>query len=220
VAWIDDTFVRANQTGWGTATAGDDANKAWDGGTTNWSISANTGITPIDFGVFRQAVGDARSGDVTVFGDWTTVAVGDSNHHVGLMARVGATGSAPRYEMLYRREAATNQIRVAKYSTGGGDLVANAQLVGDFSNLRMRLQVTDQGANVLLRVRWWQGTEPSTWNLEYLDTGLLQGAPITSGNYGVIDANQGAGFNALSRFTADTVVPASPVFFPHRLPMV
>lgn len=167
-----DTFSRANQTNWGTASSGD----TWghiDGAGTESIVSNKGQITGAnDTNVTTLGAKTATNVDVVV-----QLSVSATNARAGVVARVQ---DANTY-YIARLNGSTNQVQLCKFVGGTLTILQSASFTVSASTfywLRFRATSTS------LSARAWTTTEPGSWTVSTTDSSIS--AAGTVGLYSLV----------------------------------
>jgi|ERR1041385_648890 hypothetical protein len=175
-----DNFTRANQSGFGTST-GPNSGQAWTLNTgSGWTITSNSGRA------------NSSSDDVYLLGSGTQGDVEGYCQSVQINTSAGDWfGPALRYTAstwtgyLAITYADQSKIGVTHYSNGTRIDLATASFTYTANHVyAVRFRATGN-TNPRLQVRIWDtnGSEPSTWNIDFTDSGANK---ITAaGQYGL-----------------------------------
>jgi len=183
-----DNFTRANQTGWGTST-GPNSGQAWSeiiG--TGWTLTSDAGIVNSSSNCIFY-LGTGTQGDTegycqsviidTTNGDWIgPVLRGDSTANNFYYVQTGSnTGTILLFNHI---SGADTQLSSVSFTFTANHIYA------------VRFRVTGS-TNPRLQVRVWDtnGSEPSTWNIDYTDSASTH---ITgAGRYGLFGSDGTSG---------------------------
>lgn len=185
-----DTFIRANQSGWGTSSGG----QVWTAprGAGSYSISSNEGINSTNGGTFSVA----RIGSGTATGTEVLVRLkpADTTSNIGTIARFADANNFYYGVLVGHPRIGKN---VAGTFTALGTDLSFSYTATNFYWLRFNLV----GSTLKLRV-WQDGiSEPSTWNVTVTD------ASLSSGGYGLgSDAAGSTSFDSLTVTDASAAV--------------
>lgn len=154
----NDTFQRANQSGWGTASDG----QVWSvTGPGTLAITGNEGTVISNFSDTHVQLGTKVSNDIEIL---CRMAISDSNDICGLQGRFTTSGGISCYKFLYY----TGGVHINKSITGSSSNLANASFTmstGVFYWFRFRIT-----GSLLLGKIWQDGTaEPSAFTVTSTD---------------------------------------------------
>lgn len=184
---VQDTFTRANQSGWGTASDTLDSWTQGTGGSTPSIVSNKgqlTGATNANVMIANNAAGNRLFYDVEITCDLTHTSLNDSN---GVVARY--QNSNNYYHATYSNGALT----ITRVQAGGGTQLASfafTEVAATAYTIRFKVQGFGTWTNNLFAKVWQTGTsEPVGWQLQLADSGLtapgqvgLRGKGATTGN--------------------------------------
>jgi hypothetical protein len=189
--FAQDTFIRANQSGWGTASDGE----SWTQGSNGiYSIASNEGVIASTSGNDSNAqLGSQTATDQIVS---CRIAINNSGDICGVEGRYTGPGSAPScYKLLYY----SNDIHINKALSG-----ANSNLVnfGGFTmtpGLFYQFKLQCQGTTISGKV-WLNGaTEPTNWMLSVTDSS------IASGGFALLAQSSGGAGIQVDHFQANNL---------------
>lgn len=202
VLYVEDTFVRADQAGWGTTSGGTDSSgsRAWTVDATNLSILTNRGKMAKAFGGEFAYVGAAHAGSVEVETHFEGVPTTSDNFGDGPRLRHGASSG---YEASYQRSNGTLYIRDEYHGTTLAS-VAVASIGTDF-NVIFRAEDQADGSVQLRACVFNKGASQPAWQLDINDNVLK----FTTGQVGVRMYNTvAAGTSYMTYFAARTLAVA------------
>lgn len=190
-----DTFIRANQSGFGTSSGG----QVWSTprGTGTYSITANEGVNSANganFSVARIGSGTATSVEVLV-----RLKPADTTSNIGTIARFVDANN------FYYGVLVSGVARIGKNVSGTFTTLASTSVTYTTSNfywLRFNLVSTT------LRLKFWQdgSSEPTAWTVTTTD------ASLSSGGYGLgSDATGSTSFDTMTVTNAPGTRTITPV---------
>lgn len=173
-----DTFTRPDQSGFGTASDG----QTWAnvGGPGTASITSNRGLLGIANGYTIMRLGTGQHADVELT---TVLNQGGSNFNsTGIVWRVADIDNN------YRAVMYDGQIWLQYFSGGAKNTITTSASISGFTNSAdWNMKVRNIGTSIKVRV--WQGTEPSSWDIDTTDSHIT-----AAGYYGLeSDLSGGAG---------------------------
>lgn len=170
-----DTFTRANQSGWGTATDG----QVWTMpiGTGTVSIASNEGTI-----VSNQADTDMQlgSGTYTDMEMLCRASISNTNDIIGFEGRFSSSGGVPTsYKFLFY----SGGVHINKGVSGNNFNLVNATVTVNINTFYWyRFKIVGTG---LYGKVWQDGTvEPNTWTLQTTDSSIASGGIALLGNTG------------------------------------
>ncbi len=166
--FASDTFVRANQSGWGTSSDGE--TWSFTGAAATESITSNEGVLKANGNADTHAqIGSVTAGDQEIV---CRLAVNDgSNDIVGVEARFSAAAGSTCYKLLYY----SNAIHINKSVSGANTNLVNSGAAMLTNNTFYWFRLRCVGTTIEGRV-WQDGTtEPGTWLLTTTDSSIASG---------------------------------------------
>lgn len=198
-AYIDDTFVRSNQTEWGTATSGADTGKTWTpDGSGRHSIVSNAGVVTPTFQT-NTVIGDSHSGDVEIYVEARNVRANYTN-------RVRVYGRWVDLSHNYSFDyipTVTNPISINKNSVAIQLGLSSNTSYNSLVNPNIRFWIQTKGSDVYMRARIWDSalTEPTKWDVYAIDKNPASG--YLAGKFAFWGDNNSSGQQMkLTRFRA------------------
>lgn len=220
--YINDTFVRANQSGWGTATGGADAQKNWADGDGNeagqWAIVSNRGKANTTFQI-RNNIGDNHTGDLEVYVEYRGIKPNVSNL-CRTYVRYNNYNKAYDFSV---NPGVGSQVSLNKDANTSLAYATYAAVSG-WTDISVRVRARTIGSDVYLYAKVWQygTTEPAPWTITAKDSAPAS-SYLTGSTTTWID-NNGSGQNiTVSKYTVSSVIttagsmPALSAFNPTRL---
>jgi hypothetical protein len=216
VALEEDTFVRADQSGFGTSSNG----RAWTftgHGSTN-AIASHEGVIKANANNDTHGQLDAST---TATDQVITcrIAVGDNGNDVaGIQARFTAASGTTCYKLLYY----SNGLHINKAIAGSNSNLANSGTFTPTNNTYYWFKFYCQDTTLRGKV-WQDGTsEPAAWQVTATDSSVASGGfailASTSSTNGVsFDHFQAATMPTTSVFTRMTLSSSNPVATPQVL---
>lgn len=207
-AYVDDTFVRANQTEWGTATSGGDTGKTWvPDGAARHSIVSNAGVVTPTFQT-NSVIGDAHTQDVEQYVEVRNARANYTNRVRVYSRWVDLTHN---YSVDWI-PTVTNPFSINKNSVASQLAVSSNTSYNALSNFNIRFWTRTVGTDVYLQARIWDSAlaEPTTVDLFAIDRAPAAG--YLSGKFAFWGDNNSSGQQMkLTRYKASplTVVPGS-----------
>lgn len=185
-----DTFSRANQSGWGTSSGG----QTWSAprGSGTYSISSNEGVNSANGGSF--SIARIGSGTTTSTEVLVRLNPADTTSDIGTVARYVDTNN------FYYGVLVGGVARIGKDVSNSFTTLASTSVTyssGNFYWLRFNLVSTN------LKLKFWAdgSSEPGSWTVTTTDSSL------TSGGYGLgSDATGSTSFDSLTVTDASTAV--------------
>lgn len=190
-----DTFVRANQSGWGTASDGE----SWttSGASSTQSIASNKGvITSTGGSDTHNQLGTQTTTDQDLL---CRIAINTSSDVAGIQARFGTSGGFTAYKLLYY----SNDLHINKVYLGNNTslLSYGGYTLSPGAFYWFRLRCLGSTVSAML---WPDGqVAPVNWMLTTTDVS------IASGGFAVLaNSNSGSGIQ-FDHFSASTIAPGS-----------
>jgi uncharacterized protein YjdB len=203
-AYVDDTFTRANASGWGNATSGSDTAKTWVDGdsaeSSHWAITSNAGVASATSQI-RNIIGDSHSGDVEYFVQLRNVRASYSN----LFRIYGRWVDLSHNYSFDFNPGVGQQVSINK-NNASTLASASAAKYALLTNPNLRFRIRTIGSDVYLYARVWDSalTEPTTWDVTAIDKAPVSG--YLAGKTAVWCDNNSSGQSMkLTRFTASPV---------------
>jgi len=175
--YAQDTFTRANQSGFGTASDGLNVWGAPVNGNATASIASNRGI----FGNFnldaQMICGSTSATDINML---VKVSTSDVANVAGVLWRYSAAGGGSGYRAGFY---SGNQFVVDKYTGGTRSNVVDNAITSYSINVDQWIRLIHIASGTL-QIRWWAdgGSEPSNFNSPFVNQAETS---YSSGNFGV-----------------------------------
>lgn len=201
---ISDTFNRTVASGAGTADGGTDSAKTW---TTVQGVDANVNcngsvlVNTSDAEGWGGKIGTATTENVDMVAEVANFgAASVVFKHFTLKPRY--TTNSDTYLVRWNNDQDATDNGALEIMKVVGGVVTRIGLLGSQTRLSafsLRAQCDTIGDTVVLRLKWWTGSEPGTWNLTATDSGSDR---ILSGVFAMEMYNAGSG----SDLTVDNFV--------------
>lgn len=190
-----DTFQRADQSGWGTASDGHTWS-AVSGSTATASITSNRGLLGIFNAYSIQQIGTGTTANIDILVRLNQG--GNDNNSTGPSWRVADINNNYRCVMF----AATAYLQY--FSSGVKNTITTAAISGFTNSTDWWMRVHHIGNHIQVRV-WQDGTgEPGTWNIDTTDSHIT-----AAGTYGLVSDLSGGAGSGSSKYDHLTVTDGS-----------
>lgn len=189
-----DTFIRANQSGWGTASDGESWSSS--GASSTQSITSNEGVIAATGGSdTHNQLGTQTADDQDIL---CRIAINNASDVTGIQARFSTSGGFTAYKLLYY----SNDLHINKVYLGTNTPLVSyggyTLTLGTFYWFRLRCV-----GNSIAAMIWPDGgASPPNWLMALTDVS------IPSGGFAVLaNSNSGIGIK-FDHFSVSTIVPA------------
>ena len=198
---IDDNFMRADQTGWGTGTKPDGVpGVTWgiDGSGARPSVTISNNVGVYGYPGVTNVVGIAAAGSTTYNGGDALVKFSVSA--VGHVTPYVVQNACPDKSCYYgaRLHTSRNRLEVAKRAGNMTNILASVPFTAAANTIYwMRLHVTPGTSTTLQATVWADGApEPSSWMVSTTDA-----SPLAANRVGTGGTWDGAGSGESIRYT-------------------
>jgi len=189
-----DTFIRANQSNWGTAS--DSETWSTSGASSTQSINANKGIIAATSGSdTHNRLGTQTADDQDI---QCKIAINDANDVAGVEARFSAANGSSAYKLLYY----ANDFHLNKAFNGSTTILQNYGGYNVTPGTAYQFRIRCVGSTVQAMAWPDSGTMPANWMLSTTDLS------ITSGGFAVLGASSSGSGVQFSQFVASDVAPS------------